>query len=77
MTSDRAMGYLEQALVHGFERAIELFRQHGGGFRMAEALRLGVSRKTLYAMRDAGVVEAVSRGVYRLASLEPLERQSG
>lgn len=39
---------------------------------MAEALRLGISRKTLYAMRDAGVVEAVSRGLYRLASLEPL-----
>ena len=39
---------------------------------MAEALRLGIHRKALYAMRDAGVVEVVSRGVYRLASLEPL-----
>src|SRR5690606_30970591 len=40
--------------------------------RPAEALRLGINRKTLYAMRDAGVVEPVSRGVYRLASLESL-----
>src|SRR5690606_30424753 len=55
-----------------YEREVELFRQHGGGLRMAEALRLGINRKTLYAMRDAGVVEAVSRGVYRLTSLEPL-----
>lgn len=55
-----------------YEREVELFRQYGGGLRMAEALRLGINRKTLYAMRDAGVVEAVSRGVYRLASLEPL-----
>ncbi|MEK7704892.1 MAG: type IV toxin-antitoxin system AbiEi family antitoxin domain-containing protein [Myxococcota bacterium] len=55
-----------------YEREVKLFRQHGGGLRMAEALRLGINRKTLYAMRDAGVVEPVSRGVYRLASLGPL-----
>jgi predicted transcriptional regulator of viral defense system len=55
-----------------FEREVELFRQHGGGLRMAEALRLGINRKTLYAMRDAGVVAPISRGVYRLASLEQL-----
>jgi predicted transcriptional regulator of viral defense system len=56
----------------GYEREIELFRQHAGGLRMAEALSLGINRKKLYAMRDAGVVEPVSRGVYRLAALEPL-----
>ncbi len=39
---------------------------------MAEALRLGITRKSLYAMRDAGVVESVSRGVYRLGALGPL-----
>lgn len=39
---------------------------------MSEALRLGINRKTLYAMRDAAVLEPVSRGLYRLASLEPL-----
>lgn len=55
-----------------YEREIELFRHHDGGLRMAEALRLGIHRKTLYAMRDAGVLEPVSRGLYRLASLEPL-----
>lgn len=49
-----------------------LLRRHGGAIRMSEALRLGVNRKTLYAMRDAGVVEPVSRGVYRLALLGPL-----
>lgn len=43
-----------------------------GELRIAEALRLGINRKTLYAMRDASVLEPVSRGVYRLASLEPL-----
>jgi predicted transcriptional regulator of viral defense system len=39
---------------------------------MSEAIALGISRKTLYAMRDAGVVEALTRGLFRLAALEPL-----
>lgn len=58
--------------AHVFERGVVLFRKHGGGLRMAEALRLGLNRKTLYAMRDAGIVVPVSRGFYRLASLAPL-----
>lgn len=55
-----------------FEREVELFRQHGGGLRMSDALRLGINRRRLYAMRDAGIIEPITRGVYRLASLEPL-----
>lgn len=39
---------------------------------MSEAIGLGISRRTLYAMRDAGVLERLSRGVYRLASLPGL-----
>lgn len=58
--------------ARAFEREVELFRRHGGSLRMSEALRLGINRKTLYAMRDAGVLEPVTRGLYRLASLEPL-----
>ena len=58
--------------ARAFAREVELFRQHGGGLRMSEALRLGINRRTLYAMRDAGVIEPISRGLYRLASLEPL-----
>jgi predicted transcriptional regulator of viral defense system len=39
---------------------------------MADALRLGVHRRTLYALRDAGSIEALSRGLYRLAGAPPL-----
>jgi len=39
---------------------------------MSEALRLGIGRKALYAMRDAGVIEPITRGTYRLVSLDPL-----
>jgi len=58
--------------TRAFEREVDLFRRHGGGLRMSEALLLGINRKTLYAMRDSGVLELVTRGLYRLASLDPL-----
>ena len=54
------------------EAAIALFRQRGGTLRTSEALRLGVSPRTLYALRDADVLEPLARGLYRLAGLPPL-----
>lgn len=36
---------------------------------MSEAVEAGIHRRTLYAMLDAGLIERMSRGVYRLASL--------
>jgi predicted transcriptional regulator of viral defense system len=40
--------------------------------RMAEAIRAGVHRRTLYALRDGGILESLSRGLYRLADAPPL-----
>jgi predicted transcriptional regulator of viral defense system len=54
------------------EEAKDLFRRHGGILRTSEAIRTGIHPRTLYAMRDAGVVERLSRGLYRLADLPPL-----
>jgi len=47
-------------------------RSRGGMVRMSDALRLGINRKTFYAMRDAGVLERLSRGLFRLRGLPPL-----
>jgi len=47
----------------------EIFRQHGGQLRMSEAIKEGITRYTLYKMRDNSVVEQVSRGIYRLTDL--------
>ncbi len=55
-----------------FSRAASVFRKHGGVLRTMEALRLGVHPRTLYAMRDAGLLERLGRGLYRLADLPPL-----
>jgi predicted transcriptional regulator of viral defense system len=53
-------------------KAKRLFRKHGGIMRMANAIQAGIHRTTLYAMRDAGLVEQLSRGLYRLADAPPL-----
>ena len=47
-------------------------RSTGGILRTAQALRAGIHPGTLYAMRDSGALEVVSRGVYRLAGSSPL-----
>ena len=39
---------------------------------MADALRAGIHRRTLYQLRDAGRIEPLSRGLYRLADAPPL-----
>ncbi|MBN1594070.1 MAG: type IV toxin-antitoxin system AbiEi family antitoxin domain-containing protein [Candidatus Coatesbacteria bacterium] len=54
-----------------FERAIEVFRNQGGLLRTSEAMELGIHQRTLYLMRDKGVVENLSRGLYRLAEMPP------
>ena len=56
-----------------FDRAVGIITEHGGILRTAQALRAGIHPVTLYAMRDSGALEVVSRGVYRLANIEPLD----
>jgi predicted transcriptional regulator of viral defense system len=55
-----------------YGEAVTIFQHRGGTLRMSDALRAGISRRTLYAMRDEGVVVQLTRGVYRLASLPEL-----
>src|SRR5438105_15491898 len=55
-----------------FAKEQDAIRSRGGLVRMSHALRLGISRKTFYAMRDAGVLEQLSRGLFRLRDLPPL-----
>ncbi len=52
--------------------AMAIFRAHRGTLRTSEALRLGIHPRTLYDLRDKGILTSVSRGVYRLAELPEL-----
>jgi predicted transcriptional regulator of viral defense system len=52
--------------------ARQLFAEHGGMLRTSKAIRLGIHPRTLYALRDAGMIERVGRGLYRLSAAPPL-----
>ncbi len=56
-----------------FSEATRVFKREGGVLRTMEAVRRGVHPRTLYAMRDAGVLDQLGRGLYRLAELPPLD----
>jgi predicted transcriptional regulator of viral defense system len=53
------------------DRARKAFEAAGGLLRTSSALSAGIHPRTLYAMRDSGVIERVSRGMYRLADAPP------
>ncbi|MEX2119391.1 MAG: type IV toxin-antitoxin system AbiEi family antitoxin domain-containing protein [Pirellulales bacterium] len=59
-------------MVSPTEQARRLFNDHGGTLRTGEALAAGIHPRTLYAMRDAGELEQLARGLYRLTDLPPL-----
>lgn len=54
------------------KRPEDVFREHGGQLRMSEAIKHGITRYMLYSLRDKGVIERVSRGIYRLVDLPPM-----
>jgi len=64
--------YPEENMPTSHLQAIDIFRQHGGILCTSEAMKLGIHPRTLYALRDSGVLERLERGLYRLADLEPL-----
>lgn len=51
------------------EKAIEIISARGGTIRTRDALTAGIHPRTLYGLRDEGVLERLSRGLYRLADL--------
>lgn len=48
---------------------VDVFRQHNGILRTAEAIKLGIHPVYLYRLRDEGVLETLDRGVFRLAAM--------
>ncbi len=56
-----------------YEGAIKIFRDNGGLLSSTEAIREGIHPRDLYAMRDAKLLDQLSRGLYRLSNLPPLE----
>ena len=55
-----------------YERAKKIFRDRGGVLKTGEALSAGIHPRTLYEMQQTGLLEQLTRGLYRLADLPPL-----
>lgn len=48
------------------QKATKLFKKHQGLLRTAEAIRLGIHPRTIYQLRDEGLLEQLAKGIYRL-----------
>lgn len=58
---------------NSFEKAKKIFRNRGGMLKTGEALSAGIHPRTLYEMHRSGILEQLTRGVYRLADLPALD----
>lgn len=54
------------------DKARLFIQEQGGLIRTAEALKAGIHPRIFYSLRDQGILEKVSRGIYRLAELPPI-----
>lgn len=63
---------MEQQDREAFQKAGIIFQQHGGLLKTTDALKAGIHPRTLYAMRDSGFLEQISRGLYRLSDMPAL-----
>lgn len=52
-----------------------IFHQFGGQLKMSDAIKHGITRYMLYSLRDKGIIEQISRGLYRLTDLPSLSNQ--
>ena len=55
-----------------FEKAEAIFREHNGILRASQAKALGIDPKIISEMQEAGLINRISRGLYRLAEYPPL-----
>lgn len=51
------------------QKALLVFKAHGGILRYKDALKLGIHPRTLYALKNAGVIEQLQRGLFCLKGL--------
>lgn len=49
-----------------------MFERHGSTMRTLDAIKAGIHPEVLYAMRDTGMLETLSRGLYRLSDIPSL-----
>lgn len=63
---------IEKSDTAAIRRARVLLHSQKGAFRTGEAMRAGVHPRTIYTMRDQGIIERMGRGMYRFADMPSL-----
>ena len=58
--------------IEGVRKLKDSLCSQGGAFRTGEAIKAGVHSRTLYTLRDQGVIERLGRGMYRFADMPTL-----
>ena len=71
----RVQGTKRLSTRKSVQAAIRVIRGQGGIIRTRDALKLGIAPRTLYWMRDNGILDTVSGGLYRIADQPPLSNQ--
>lgn len=59
-------------LKENLQDVINLFKKRGGVLRTSEILAENVHARTLYEMRDKGILTQLERGVFKLKDSQPL-----
>jgi len=54
------------------EKSLAVFRKFGGIVKTSEAIKAGIHPRTFYNMLQEGIIEKLSRGLYRLVELPSL-----
>ncbi len=62
---------MEKKKSRAVGKAFDFLRRHKGPFRTSEILGAGVHPRVLYGLRDSGLIEKLSRGLYQNADAEP------
>ena len=63
---------IKETESRAIKRAQELFSPQSGMFRVSEAVKAGVHPRTIYTMRDRGLIARLGRGMYRFADMPSL-----
>ncbi|MCX5844611.1 MAG: type IV toxin-antitoxin system AbiEi family antitoxin domain-containing protein [Deltaproteobacteria bacterium] len=58
--------------IDKFKKFRRIFHDNNGILRTSVALKAGIHPRTLYAMRDSGILEQLARGLYRLSDMSPM-----
>ena len=63
---------IKETESRAIKRAKEFFSPPSGMFRVSEAVKAGIHPRTIYTMRDRGLIARLGRGMYRFADLPAL-----